>query len=220
MKRCITFKNKRLRALNRELYGEAGLPPQTEHITIDGHDVVQVTFDRDQAWQVFERARDKVKGAIKAGAKNFGNTDPKFLLQSNFDGFLGQVAWYIYAENDFPMGLETLKIGFVPDQQDFIYKGYKGDVKTAMRVNAKTMNIPEERFQKALQYNRFDMYVGCKCIESAELPYGKIQIWGYVMCSEVENNGYVTEGWRRYPFLWMHPIVELKDLKPKIELKS
>jgi len=205
----------RLRLL-RKIYGELlGLEPspQTSHINIDGHDVVEVTFTDEQARLIVERAISKAKPALEQ-AGTFGPTNYESTIRTNKVGFLGQVAWYIYAEDDFPKGLSTLKFGFHKDEQDFIFKGYKGDVKCAGRANAELMMTPEHRFQK----RHFDLYVGCRLIK--ENPY-IVQIWGYASREDLEKYGYIDDfGYgltRCYRLKNLHAIIELRNLKAKVE---
>jgi hypothetical protein len=185
--------------------------PQAMHINVNGHDVVEVTFTKEQAILVIERAVIKAKAAIKE-AGTFGPKEYEKIIRTNKVGFLGQVAWFIYAEDDFPKGLSTIKIGFQPDDQDFIFKGYKGDVKCAGRLDADLMMTPEYRFRN----KRLELYVGSRLM--SENPH-IIQLWGYATRKEVEDNGYINDfGYgdtRCYRLEWLHPIISLRDISNK-----
>ena len=212
LKRFV-LRNRMLRLIYRELI-EGPMSPQAKHINIEGHDVVEVTFTDKQARRVIERADIKGIDAIKKGKKGpVISIDP---MRSNRIGFLGQVAFYIYAFSDFEQGLQSIKIGYKPDVTDAIFRGWHIDVKTRTKAWHDLMMVPEVQFKK----KHHDLYVGCRLV--SEKPY-VIQIWGYITRKELANiepnNAWGHGLTRAQYFKNLHPIINLKDLKRKSATK-
>ncbi|MEM3696298.1 MAG: hypothetical protein QXQ94_02170 [Candidatus Bathyarchaeia archaeon] len=210
----ITIHWRTVRKIWRELAGKKP-SPQTRHISINGHDVVEVIFTEEQANVVIERADIKGTDAIKKGKKGpIVTLNPMHL---NRVGFLGQVAFYIYAFADFKKGLELIKIGYQPDITDVVFKGYQIDIKTRSKHWHDWLMVPEFQFKNKLH----DFYVGCRLMR--ENPY-IIQIWGYATRKELEEVE-PSDKWgydltRAIPFKNLHPVIELRDLRIKKPLQS
>jgi len=200
-----------LRRLIREL-AQKKPSPQAMHIDINGYDVVEVTFTEEQANMVIKRADIKGLDAIKKGKKGpIVTLNP---MQLNRVGFLGQVAFYIYAFADFKKGLELIKIGYQPDITDVIFRDYHIDIKTRSKPWHDTLMVPEWQFKKKLH----DFYVGCRLMRENQYV---IQIWGYATREELEDIN-PSDEWgydltRAIPFERLHPIIELRDLPSKLK---
>lgn len=180
--------------------------PQARHMDINGHDVVQITFMKEQAEKVLEPAirQAKLKKPV------FGPNEFDEIVRTTHCGFLGQVAFYLWAYDEFETGLSSITVGR-SDEQDFKLIGYTGDVKCACKRNADLMLMPEYRFQK----KKFDLYVGSRLMQKD--PY-IVQIWGYATRQELESKGETIDlGWgpsRAYPLNKLHPAIGLKNLDP------
>ena len=198
----IVFRSRALRVIFREL---AGLKPspQCRHIDIDGHDVIEVTLTEEQAKLVMQKAISVIKDP------NLPNKlgGPSYRW---FVGFLGQVAFFVYAFDNFKRGYSELKSGYKPDTHDCIFRGWNFDVKTNGRPDGDRMMVPEYQFP---QYH--DFYVSCNL--KSRNPH-IIHIRGYATRKELERRKPEEYGYgptRAILFTNLHPIVELKDLKPK-----
>jgi hypothetical protein len=204
----ITIRWRTARKIWRELAGKKP-SPQTRHISINGHDVVEVVFTEEQASLVIQKAELVPKTELGLINRLNGPLNRWKL------GFLGQVAFFIYAEDDFPKGLNSLCIG-KRDEFDCILKGYKIDIKTRAATRDLLM-VPEWQFP--IQHH--DFYVGARI--QSQNPY-VIQIWGYATRKELENVK-PSDEWghgstRAIPFENLHPMIELRDLLTKKPLQS
>ena len=205
----FVLRRRTLQMVFRELVG-GPMSPQAKHIDIEGHDVVEVTFTEEQARKVIERANIKGEDAIKKGKR--GPVISMNPMRSNRIGFLGQVAFYIYAFGHFEQGLKSIAIGYKPDITDVIFKDWHIDIKTRTAPWHDLFMVPEIQFRT--KYHNF--YVGCRLVR--EHPY-MIQIWGYATREELEKiepkNAWGHGPTRAILLKNLHPIVNLKDLKPK-----
>ena len=202
MKRFV-LRRSVLRMVLRELMG-GPMSPQAEHVNIDGHDVVEVTFTAEQVGLILKKAAEVHKDPNLPN--KIGGPFDRW-----FTGFLGQVAFFIYAFDDFERGYSQLQSGYKPDNHDCIFRGWNFDVKTRGKPWHDLLMIPQYQWA-----HHHDYYIGCRL--QSQNPY-VVQIWGYATREEFERvkpeNAW-GHGLTRAIFLKdLHPIIELKDLKPK-----
>jgi len=199
----IIIRAQTLKIIRAEL---AGLKPspQARHIDVDGHDVIEVTLTDEQIQLVMEKAAE-VMHDPNLPNKLRGSPDRWFV------GFLGQVAFFIYAFDDFKRGYDKLQSEYKPDTNDCVFRGWNIDVKNRSKPWHDTLMVPEWQVPR-----HHDFYVGCRLM--SENPY-IIQIWGYASRDELENVE-PSDEWGHGPtrgilFKNIHPIIELKDLESK-----
>jgi len=204
----ITIRWRTVHKIWRELAGKKP-SAQARHISINGHDVVEVTFTQEQAKLVIEKAELAAKTELGLINRLNGPLNRWKL------GFLGQVAFLIYAEDDFPKALKSLSIG-KRDKFDCMLKGYNIDIKTRAATRDLLM-VPEYQFP--IQYH--DFYVAERL--QSETPY-IVQMWGYATRKELENvtpsNEWEHGLTRAIRFESLHLMIELRDLLTKKTLQS
>ena len=203
MKHIIVLKARILRMVARELMG-GPMSPQAKHIDVEGHDVVEVTFTEEQTNLILKKAAEVMNDPDLPN--KLGGPSHRWFI-----GFLGQVAFFIYAFNDFKRGYSKLQSGYKPDNNDCIFRGWNLDVKTRSKPIHDLLMVPEYQFSK-----HHDFYAGCRI--QSENPY-VVQIWGYATRGEleVEKPEEYSHGPTRTIFLKnLHPIIALKDLEPNV----
>ena len=176
--------------------------PQTRHIDVDGHDVIEVRLTDQQVQLIMEKAVEVTKDP------NLPNKlgGPSYRW---FVGFLGQLGFFVYGFDDFQRGYSKLRSRYEPDNHDCIFRGWNLDVKTNGRPDGDRMMVPEYQFAQ-----RHDFYVACQL--KSHNPY-VIWIWGYATRKELEQqepeNYLPHKPTRAILFQNLHPIIELKDLE-------
>ena len=183
-------------------------PPQAKQITVDGCDVVEVTFTKEQAQLIIEKA-ENVTEDTKQKSINWLN-GPLNRWQT---GFFGQVAFGIYIHGNFEKAYSKLKSHYEPDECDVIFKGWRMDVKTFNWIN-KTQNPKSWLLVNLKQFEkrRYPYYIACQ-----RIAHDKVRILGFISLEDVqklpiENYG-IGSGYSVQTLRQLRSITKLKNLE-------